>query len=236
MSRGGTRKARARQEAERRARRRREKAAASSEKKRRRKGEPKGRGRAALLHLSGFAAPFVIAFGLAASGTESSSTASYWAAEIIADPNASYLSEPIGLVYALLVFVVTAAIFAVAPVWLWRRLYRSHEVAKRDWTSVDGTFTIVVVTALAWIVRIVVGYNDAMANLAVIMTILAIYLPVFSALLTIGMPVVPGSGRIGGILPGFVRIPFTERFLLDDADLAELQRFNDAREQEGEKR
>jgi hypothetical protein len=35
--------------------------------------------------------------------------------------------------------------------------------------------------------------------------------------------VIPGSGRIGGILPDFLKIPFTERALMTDAERAEAR-------------
>ena len=226
MSRGGTRKARARQDARRRTIERKARARQRDTPK---PGRPKrvkrGRGRAAVLHLSGFAAPLVLALGLTASGQRSDDASEFWLADLISKPNASYFSEPIGLVYFGFVAALSASIFVVSPVGLWRRLYRERGVLERDWSSIDSALTMLVITAIAWMFRIVVGHTDTVGSFAVIMAILAVYVPIFSALLAIGMPVVPGSGRIGGILPGFLRLGFTQRFLLTDDEREELRVF-----------
>ena len=233
MSRGGTRKARAEQDARRRTQERIAKTAVKqTEKRERKKRARRGRGRAALLHLSGFAAPLVLAYGLLLSGRTSGSTSEYWLIDLIGRPNSSYLNEPAGLLYAAIVFALTAAIFTVLPVWLWHRLYRDREVLVRDRTSVDSAFTLVLVTGIVWLFRIVVGYSDSVAGFAVIMSILAAYVPIFSALLAVSMPVVPGSGRIGGILPGFLRMGFTERFLLSDEQREQLREFEAQKDEE----
>lgn len=228
MSRGGTRKARAEQEERRRKQRREAQASAKAEKKQARKRRTRaGRGRAALLHLSGFAAPFVLAFGLLRAGMASNDPPPYWLDGLIGDPNASYLSEPGGFLYMAVVFALSAGIFAVVPAWLWRRIYRSRSVLERDRSSVDTAFTMMAVTAIAWVIRAFAGYGDSLAALAVVMSILAVYVPIFSALLTVGMPVVKGSGRIGGILPTFMRMSFTERYLMTDEQREELRRFRE---------
>jgi hypothetical protein len=232
MSRGGTRKARARQDEVRRSRQRKARAAVSTEAKAKRKARARhGRGRAAILHLSGFAAPLVLAFGLLRSGQASNSTSAYWLGDLIDDANTSYFREPVGLLYTAVIFTLTVATFVVLPVWLWRRLYRSHDVLLRDRTSVDSAYTLVVITALVWVFRIVVGYSDSIAGFALIMSILSVYVPVFSAILAISMPVVPGSGRIGGILPNFLRMGFTERYLLSDEEKEQLADFEKAKEE-----
>lgn len=185
-----------------------------------------------MLHLSGFAAPLVLAFGLLQSGnTSGNASTSYWLSDLVGSPNASYLAEPAGLLFVGVTFTLTAAIFTLLPVRLWRRLYRSRDVVLRDRTSVDSAFTMVVITTLVWIFRIIFGYGDAIGGFAVIMSLLALYVPVFSAVLALTMPVVPGSGRIGGILPGFLRVGFTERFLLSDDERDQLRLFSDADKQ-----
>ncbi len=188
-----------------------------------------------MLHLSGFAAPLLLAFGLLGSGNTSGNAsdgeASYWLSDLVANPNASYFAEPAGLLFVGVIFTLTAAIFTLLPVRLWRRLYRSRDVVLRDRTSVDSAFTMVVITTLVWIFRIIFGYGDAIGGFAVIMSLLALYVPVFSAVLALTMPVVPGSGRIGGILPGFLRVGFTERFLLSDDERVQLRLFSDAERQ-----
>ncbi len=231
MSRGGTRKARAQQDAERRTSLRKAKVATDASKKRNRKTRVRhGRGRAAVLHLSGFAAPLVLAFGLLRSGTPSEDEVEFWLKDLVGNPDASYLAEPAGLLYVGVIFVLAAAIFTLLPVRLWRRLYRSRDVVHRDRTSVDSAFTMVVITTLVWIFRIIFGYGDSIAAFAVIMSLLAVYVPIFSAVLAISMPVVPGSGRIGGILPGFLRVGFTERYLLSDEERDQLRLFSEAKE------
>ena len=230
MSRGGTQKARAQQKERRRKQERAAKVAAAGEPKRKRKARARqGRGRAALIHLSGFPAPLALAYGLLQSGVASAGSDEYWLSSLVDDPNASYLSEPAGFLYLAVVVALTVLLFISAPVWVWQRAYRSHDVLVRDRTSVDGPFTMAVITAIVWVFRSIVGYTDSIAGFAVIMSILAVYVPIFSALLAVGMPVVPGSGRIGGILPGFLRMGFTERFLLTEEDRARLESFEEAK-------
>ena len=225
MSRGGTRKARARQDARRRTIERQSKAKSRADKPERPKRVKRGRGRAAVLHLSGFAAPLLLALGLVGSGQTLDDSSEFWLADLISNPNASYLSEPMGLVYFVGVVALAAGVFFVAPVALWRSLYRTRDVVERDWSSVDSAFTMLAITTIVWVFRVVVGHSDAVSSFAVIMAILAVYVPIFSSLLAIGMPVVPGSGRIGGILPGFLRLRFTERVLMSDEDRERLRIF-----------
>jgi hypothetical protein len=234
VSRGGTRKARAEQERRRRTQRRKEQGATSTRKKRSKEKRPrKGRGRAAVLHLSGFAGPIVLSFGLLLAGQTSSRVGveEYWMGGLVDSPNASYLSEPGGLVYAAAVFSLAALLFLFLPVRLWRHLYRSHSVLERDWTSVDGPFTLMAVIGLVWIYRVFFGFGDPLSTFAVLMSTLSVYVPVFSALLAIGMPVIRGSGRIGGILPGWLRMGFTERYLLNDDEREILRVFAEAKKQ-----
>jgi predicted small integral membrane protein len=182
-----------------------------------------------LLHISGSLAPFFLSFSLLGSGVSSTDTEPYWLIDIIGRPNSSYFAEPFGFLYMLVVGTVAAALFALAPVALWRRLYRDRAVIERDWTSVDSAFTLLVITGVMWVFRAVAGYGDGIFALATIVMILSAYVPIFSSLLALGMPVVPGSGRIGGILPGFLRVKFTERFLLTDEDREVLRLFEAAK-------
>lgn len=184
-----------------------------------------------VLHLSGFAAPLVLGLGLYFSGTGSEETADYWLADLIGNPNASYFAQPAGFLYAGVIFVLAAGIFMIFPVWLWRRLYRSRDILVRDWSSVDSAFTLAFITALVWIFRVVAGYSDSIGSMAVVTSVLAGYVPIFSAALAVAMPVVPGGGRIGGILPGFLRIQFTERVLFTDDEREQLRVFKEAGKQ-----
>ena len=230
MSRGGTRKARAAQAAERRARERKEKVARTARVKEAKAARPKtGRGRATLVHLSGLGAPLVLSLtlGLAGRPSEAEPGTGYWLDGLVSDPNASYVAEPAGLIYAVASLALGWLIFLFAPLWLWRRLNRSVAAPDRDRSAVDTAFTLSAVISAVWLVRVVVGFTDPVSNFAFAMVLLSIYLPVFSGLLALLMPVVPGSGRIGGILPTFMRFPFTKRFLLTE----EERRAADAAEQ-----
>ncbi len=235
MSRGGTKKARAEQATRRRTRKRRAQAPASSREKPKRVKQPRqaGKGRAAILHLSGLAGPLVLSLGLLAAGEKSTGNSSgvYWLSGLVDSPNASYVEEPAGLLYVGAVFVFAAAIFLLLPVALWRFLYRSHNVILRDRTSVDISFTMMVAIGIMWLYRIIAGFTDPLSTVALAMFTLSVYVPVFSAVLALPMPVIPGSGRIGGILPVWLRIPFTERFLLDDEQRETLRLFAEAKEQ-----
>lgn len=236
MSRGGTRKARGVQEERRRKREREARAEASERRKRERKKRAKpGRGRAALLHLSGVVAPFTFSFGLFASGVAVGDEEDFWMADLIDRASASYFVEPLGFVYLVLVGLLSAGLFALAPVALWRRLYRDRPLVDRDWSSVDSAFTLLAVTSVVWLLRAAAGYNTGISRFAEILTVLTIYVPIFSALLAVGMPVVPGSGRIGGILPNFMRIKFTERYLLENDERAAVEAIRLARKRDSER-
>ena len=185
------------------------------------------------MHLSGFTGPLVLSLGLLLAGEQSTGNSSdvYWLSGFVDSPNASYLKEPEGLLYLGAVFVFAAAIFSLLPVALWRFLYRSHNVVVRDRASVDTAFTMMVLVGLIWLYRGFAGFSDPIANFALIMSTLSVYVPVFSAVLAIAMPAVPGSGRIGGILPGWLRIPFTERVLLNAEQRETLRLFAEAKDQ-----
>ncbi len=228
MSRGGTRKAKAAQAARSRDRLRKERVSAGVRQKAEKKEKPKqGKGAAALVHLSGFAAPILLAFGLILSGVQTPVDAGtvYWLNDLVDDPNASYFSEPAGLVYAAAVFLLVAAVFVLMPIRVWRAVNRSRDVLMIDRTAVDSSFTLVAVVAGAWIFRMATGYSNPLSGVALVLLILSIYIPVFSALVALITPVIPGSGRIGGILPGFLRFNFTERYLLTDDQRLVLREF-----------
>ena len=233
MSRGGTRRARAEQAALRQTRRRKERAAEPKGAKKAPKIVKKaarkkaGKGRSALVHLSGFAPPLLLALGLFSSGRVSSAipTNRYWLDAYIDDPNASYIQEPAGFLYAAVVFVLAAAAFRVFPLWVWHKLTGDQSVLVRDRSAIDGSFTISIVILIVWVYRLFGGFSDTISGFAFLMLLLSVYVPVFSALLAFGMPIVPGSGRVGGILPGFLRVPFTARYLLSDEEKDTLERF-----------
>jgi hypothetical protein len=52
----------------------------------------------------------------------------------------------------------------------------------------------------------------------VLLVLLSVYIPFFSGVLGMLLPTVQGSGRIGGVLPDFMKIPFTERMLLTEPE------------------
>ena len=222
MSRGGTKKARQEQERRRKTRERAEAKVTKEKKKADRREKPKGKGRAALLHLSGFPAPAIVALGLLLSGNVGiggdAPSAEYWARTLIGDANAPYWKEPGGLLLAGSVLALGFALFLVSPISAWRYAYRDHHVIDRDRTSVDNSFTMLALGVLAWIVRIAIGYSTTFNTVAGMLLGLTIYVPVFSALLALVFPPVPGMGRIGGVLPDFMKIPFTEKVLIDDED------------------
>jgi hypothetical protein len=234
MSRGGTKKARAAQERQRKERERAaSRAAASISKKKKKKEEEKqdrpkvGKGRAALLHLSGFPAPFVVAFGLVLSGYVArdgvAPTDPYWARTLIGDPNAPYWREPGGLLLAGSVLAVGVALFLVFPISVWRYAYRNRDVVERDRTSVDNAFTMLLLGVVAWVVRIAIGYSTTLDGLATMLVVLTAYVPLFSAGFALVLPPIPGMGRIGGVLPDFMKVPFTERVLLDEEEREEVR-------------
>jgi len=224
LSRGGTKRARAEQERRRRIRDR----AASADATRKDKREPKpkqGRGKAVALHLMSLLAPLVMAAGLLVSGqwtvNEGEDPPGY--VEAVADfqaqlgfSNDPYWQDPVGFGYMLVVWSLAAAVFWLLMVVGWRRIYRNVPFLDRDWSSVDQSFTLLVVIAVAWLARGLFGYTLTMESLVSMVFLLALYVPLFSAGLALVLPVVPGSGRVGGVLPSFLKIPFTRRFLMDE--------------------
>ena len=228
MSRGGTKKARAAQEADRRKRAKANEKQAVERAKAAKAEAPKvGKGRAFLLHLSGLPATFVISFSLVlsanvgADGTPLEET--YWLSPLIEDANASYFEEPGGLLFFAGILSITIALFFLAPVMVWRYVYRDWDVVRRDRSSVDNAFTVIVIALVMWLFRIVAGYSTTFHGFVQLIVLLAVYIPFFSGVLAVILPVIPGSGRVGGILPDFMKIPFTERFLLNDEERAEAR-------------
>jgi hypothetical protein len=232
MSRGGTRKSQAAQAVLRRARQRKDKVGSHPQQKANRKKEKVPKGRAPLVHLSGSLAPLILALSLFRSGMATSAEPAdgYWLGNLVTDPDASYFREPLGLAYAGIVFAIAAAVFVIVPIRLWRRVNRAQPTLTTDRTAIDSSFTLAVLIFTVWIYRIVVGYDDGISSLAVVLLIMSAYVPAFSALMALMMPVVPGSGRIGGILPGFLRIPFTKRYLLTEEELDTFRLFAEAKE------
>ena len=51
-----------------------------------------------------------------------------------------------------------------------------------------------------------------------LLVLLSVYVPFFSGVLGVLLPSIPGSGRIGGVLPDFMKFPFTERMLLTEPE------------------
>ena len=172
-------------------------------------------------------APFVLSITLIFSGRPSGAVrgTDYWLSNLVSDPNASYLSEPGGSIYLAISLAMGILVFLLLPLALWRRLNRNVPVALRDRAAVDSSFTLVLLLLMVWIYRAFTGYSDLISTVASAMILLSIYVPVFSALLALMMPVIPGSGRIGGILPGFLRVPFTKRFLFSPPERAEVTAF-----------
>lgn len=240
MSRGGTKKARAAQADARRKKAKAQKRQVEVKAKARGAGaeaSKPGKGRAFLLHLSGMPAPFVASFGLILSGFvargDEPIEGTYWLGSLITQPNASYFSEPAGFLFVAAVLSVTIALFFLSPVLAWRYAYRDWDVVRRDRSSVDNSFTLIVLAFIAWIYRSVAGYSLGFDSIAVLLVLLSVYIPFFSGVLGALLPVVPGSGRIGGVLPDFMKIPFTERMLLTEpeqqAARAALEASKDAR-------
>ena len=233
MSRGGTRKARDEQQARRRSRQRKEEVETKARRKADKKLKPKprvGKGRAALVHVSGIVGPMILSSGLVLSGTLATAQpgTGYWLSSVVGDPNAPYIAEPAGLVYVVFVLIFAASALALAPVRLWRRLTRHQSIVMKDRTAIDSTLTLSAVVVAVWVYRVFAGYSDPISSIAVALMILSVYVPVFSALLALIMPVIPGSGRVGGILPNFLRIPFTRRYLLSEEERQILGEFAEA--------
>ncbi len=223
MSRGGTKKARAAQAEARRKKEKAQKRQAEVKAKVAKSEAPKaGKGRAFLLHLSGMPAPFVASFGLVLSGFvargDEPLEGTYWLGTLITEPNASYISEPAGFLLVAAVLSVTIALFFLSPVMVWRYAYRDWDAVRRDRSSVDNSFTLIVLAFVAWIWRAVAGYSLGFDSVAVLLVLLSVYVPFFSGVLGVLLPSVPGSGRIGGVLPDFMKFPFTERMLLTEPE------------------
>jgi hypothetical protein len=249
VSRGGTRKARAAHEAERRKRaKQQQKEQATRAKATRAEGPKVGKGRAFALHLAGLPAPFVASFGLILSSRVSATgepvEGDYWLAPLVNDPNASYFSEPGGFLLLGAVLSVTVALFFLTPVMVWRYVYRDWEPVRRDRSSVDNSFTLIALAVVLWIYRAIAGYTPAAFHGVVqIAVLLSVYIPFFSGVLGLIIPSVPGSGRVGGILPDFMKFPFTEKMLFTPPEQEEVraaaatakqlrqQQFDEAREE-----
>lgn len=128
--------------------------------------------------------------------------------------NDPFWQEPLGFVFMLVVWSLVGAVFWFLMVVGWRRIYRDVPFLERDWSSIDQSFTLVVLGAFAWILRALFGFGEAVESALSFAILLSIYVPLFSAGLALFLPIVPGSGRIGGVLPNFLKIPFTRRFLM----------------------
>jgi hypothetical protein len=229
VSRGGTKKARATRQAELRKKEKQQKKEQAAKSKAARADAPKvGKGRAFLLHLAGLPAPFVASFGLILSARVSATgepvAGDYWLAPLIGDPNASYFSEPGGFLLLGAVLSVTVALFFLTPVMVWKYVYRDWEAVRRDRSSVDNSFTLIALSFVLWIYRAIVGYTPAgFHGVVQIAVLLSVYIPFFSGVLGLIIPSIPGSGRIGGILPDFMKLPFTEKMLLTPPEQEEVR-------------
>lgn len=207
MSRGGTKKARSAQQQRRKSQERQDATVAKQERKRQDKENAPKKGKAALLHLSGIPAPMVLAITLWLSGPDASNNP---------DRADSMLSSPLDLLALAGLFIVVAGVFWLTPVMIWKRIYRNEPFVKWDFSAVDSTFTLLVAAAVTWLARAVFGYTDWIDVTTSVLLTMSLYLPVFSAVLAMIMPAVPGGFRVGGVLPGPMRIPFTKMFLLTD--------------------
>jgi hypothetical protein len=130
--------------------------------------------------------------------------------------NDPFWQEPLGLVFMIVVWSLVAAVFWLLMVVGWRRIYRNVPFLERDWSSIDQSFTLVVVGGVAWLLRGLFGFGEGVESALSFALLLSVYVPLFSAGLALFLPIVPGSGRIGGVLPNFLKIPFTSRFLMSD--------------------
>jgi hypothetical protein len=230
VARGGTRKARAAQADARRKKEQKQRRQVEGRVKAEKASGPKpGKGRAFLLHIAGIPAPFVVAYGLLLSGNVSREGEplppdGHWLSGLMSDPNASFFQEPAGFIVFAMVWALALALFIVTPVLVWKRVYRGWEIVRRDRSAVDNSFTLLAVGLLLWLYRMVAGYTPvAFHGLVQLLIIITVYIPLFSGVLGLVMPVVPGSGRIGGILPDFMKIPFTEKMLLSEPEQAEAR-------------
>ena len=210
MSRGGTKKARSAQQQQRKTRRRDDATVAKKQKEERKREEKENapkKGKAAFLHLAGMPAPMLLAIALFLSGQAEPREGN-------ADPLGPMWSHPVDLLALGGFLIVVAGVFWLTPVLVWRRIYRNEPLPKWDFSAVDSSFTLLVVTAVAWLLRATFGYTEWIDVTTSVLLTLSLYLPVFSAILALIMPAVPGGFRVGGVLPGPLRIPFTKRFLL----------------------
>jgi hypothetical protein len=218
VSRGGTKKARAAQQRQRKTRQRYAATVAKEDKKERKRQErenaPK-KGKAAFVHLAGTPAPMVLAIALFLSGQAEPTTDN-------PDPLGPMWSNPIDLLALAGFMIVIAGVFWLTPVLVWKRVYRDEPLPKWDFSAVDSSFTLLVVVAVAWLLRATFGYTEWIDVTTSVLLTLSLYLPVFSALLALIMPAVPGGFRVGGVLPGPLRIPFTRLFLLTDDQKEEV--------------
>ena len=229
MSRGGTKRSRAQQDKKRRAKQRTATAKAAQQEKK----EPKkkqGRAKAVLLHIMSLFAPLLLAGGAFFSGqTELDYSqdppvpqSEAWPGEALFGSSfAEYWREPRGLLLFIVALSLAAAIFWLLMVVGWKRLYRSTPLAIRDWSSVDQSITLMAVASGVWVLRGVFGYQLLIQNLLFMVLLLSLYVPLFSAALALILPVVPGSGRIGGVLPDALKFSFTRRYLLSDEEREE---------------
>jgi hypothetical protein len=215
VSRGGTKKARTAQQQQRKTQQRRDVELAKKERKRQDKENAPKKGKAAFLHLAGMPAPMVLAIALFLSG-QAEPTASN------SDPLGPMWSNPVDLLALAGFMIVVAGVFWLTPVLVWKRIYRNEPLEKWDFSAVDSSFTLLVVVAVAWLLRAAFGYTEWIDVTTSVLLTLSLYLPVFSAVLALIMPSVPGGFRVGGVLPGPLRIPFTKRFLLNDDQREEV--------------
>lgn len=210
MSRGGTKKARSAQQQQRKTRRRDDATIAKKQKAERKREEKENapkKGKAAFLHLAGMPAPMLLAIALFLSGQAEPREGN-------ADPLGPMWSHPVDMLALGGILIVVAGVFWLTPVLVWRRIYRDEPLPKWDFSAVDSSFTLLVVAAVAWLLRATFGYTEWIDVTTSVLLTLSLYLPVFSAILALIMPAVPGGFRVGGVLPGPLRIPFTKRFLL----------------------
>ncbi len=215
MSRGGTKKARSSYQQQAKSRRRQESTVAKKERKREDKENAPKKGKAAFLHLAGMPAPMVLAITLFLSGQAEPTAGN-------SDPLGPMWSHPVDMLALGGFMIVIAGVFWLTPVVVWKRIYRNEPLPKWDFSAVDSSFTLLVVVAVAWLLRATFGYTDWIDVTTSVLLTLSLYLPVFSAILAMIMPSVPGGFRVGGVLPGPLRIPFTKLFLLTDDQKEEV--------------
>lgn len=215
MSRGGTKKARSNYQQKAKSRQRQEAVVTKKERKREEKENAPKKGKAAFLHLAGMPAPMALAITLFLSGQAEPTAGN-------SDPLGPMWASPIDMLALGGFMIVIAGVFWLTPVLVWKRIYRDEPLRKWDFSAVDSSFTLLVVVAVAWLLRATFGYTDWIDVTTSVLLTLSLYLPVFSATLAMIMPAVPGGFRVGGVLPGPLRIPFTKLFLLTDDQKEEV--------------